>query len=170
MQHYKHQQHGLCQLRLPAIAVPASTDVTGSIGVLCPGLIDILSAAAGSADTSVAVRDVASGLNKLGFSLYTDNTMATKWGDGTLLTGVLSATGANTGETFLPFAELTAAQVPVVGGNYGHDHSVAPSRRSVMCRVKRIAATAVFAFSAAGMAHAQSLRVPRNDLSAGVRE
>jgi spore coat protein U-like protein len=110
-----------CTLATTAIAfgnvdvtTGAAVDGTGSMGITCTsGTAWTAVADAGTAaGATVAARQMTSGANTLNYALYTDNTRAALWGDGT--TGTATIAGVGTGA--LVTSAITASVLPTQTG------------------------------------------------------
>jgi spore coat protein U-like protein len=62
--------------------------------------------AGGGTGATVAVRKMTNGASTLNYALYTDNTRATVWGDGTLSTQTVGDTGTGDAQTFDVYGQV----------------------------------------------------------------
>ena len=105
-----------------------NTDSSGNVRVGCGGAVSLAIAftvalSPGGSNSSAA-RTMSSGGAKLGYNLYTDNTYATIWGDGTgsgvLVSGnvLLDLFGSSTPQNFTVYGRIPGRQTSVAPGAY----------------------------------------------------
>jgi spore coat protein U-like protein len=106
----------------------ANTDSTGNIRVSCSGgagvaIVYAIAFSAG-ASNNAAARTMVSGTAKLAYNLYTSNTYATIWGDGTgsgvVVNGgvLLDVLGSSTPQDYTVYGRVPGPQSSVAPGAY----------------------------------------------------
>ena len=93
------------------------TDATSTISVTCnPGQNYSISLDAGQGSgATVASRLLTSGANTLSYGLYTTGAYSALWGDGTLSTATVSATGSGSQQSRTVYGRLAAGQYTAPG-------------------------------------------------------
>jgi len=95
---------------------PTLIDMSGTINDSTPGVITVtctlgedysvaLDAGSGTGAT-VATRKMTNGASTLNYMLYTDNTRAAVWGDGTLTTSTVAGTGTGDPQTIDVYGQI----------------------------------------------------------------
>lgn len=97
-----------------------NVDASGGITVTCTsGTGWTASANAGSGSgASLLTRRMTAGSNTLNYSLYTNSTRTTAWGDGTGSTGTIANSGTGSAQAITIYGRVPAGQGTVPAGSY----------------------------------------------------
>lgn len=104
----------------------AAVNGTGGISVACTnGTSWTAAASVGSGSgATFAVRKMSDGSDTLNYTLYTDGTRTTVWGDGTGGSGTIGNTGTGSTQNVTVYARIAAGQTSVPAGDYDDTVSV----------------------------------------------
>lgn len=103
------------------VTLNANSDSTGGISVTCTsGTAWTATADDGAAPAgTLAVRQMASGINLLNYALYTDSARTSVWGDGVGgTTGTITGTGTGTADEHIVYARVPSGQTTAPAGSY----------------------------------------------------
>lgn len=103
-----------------------NVDATGGITVACTNGTPWTAAASAGAGTgaTAASRKMVSGSNLLDYTLFTDSSRTSVWGDGSGTTATIGNTGTGTAQTVTIYGRVTAGQTSAPAGSYADTVSV----------------------------------------------
>lgn len=104
----------------------ANVDGTGSLSVTCTKGAGWTAAAGvgGGTGATLASRKMAAGTDLLNYTLYTDSSRSSVWGNGTGSTAQFSGTGTGAAQSSTIYGRVPSGQTSVPAGNYSDTVSV----------------------------------------------
>lgn len=104
----------------------SAVDATGGITVTCTNGTDWTASAGpgGGSGASLATRKMSAGGDKLNYSLYTDSSRSSVWGDGSGSTASIADEGTGTAQNVTIYGRVLSGQTNAPAGSYSDTVSV----------------------------------------------